>query len=377
MNKKALHLSGMFLLALVSWLLWTPSEVMAETNIPGGEISTDTTWTVAGSPYIVEDSVTVTNNATLIIEPGVVVQINSFDDRLTIDTGGTLSAEGTAAAPILFTGTNQGPSNWDSLVIGPGATATLQHYEVSNGGSGATANDTQVDGNLFIQSSNEVSDGVLFNSWYSSDAFAQNNLAVMAVSPPPDAVAGDEITVNCTVQNGDNAATGSWIDSVYLSQDDAFDADDLLLRRVTHTGGVAANSSYDESLTAALPGVFTGDYYVLVIADSRRTIPDPNFENNRRASDDQFNISIPTLPLDGSNSGALPAGRNRYYRLDVPTDASVLVSAEVTGEWHGELYLRRGAVPTRRDYDLAAASFDEGVQKVLLEQAAGNAARPR
>ena len=37
----------------------------------GGEITTDTTWTLAGSPYTVTSNVTVQTGVTLTVEPGV------------------------------------------------------------------------------------------------------------------------------------------------------------------------------------------------------------------------------------------------------------------------------------------------------------------
>ena len=45
-----------------------------------GIINTDTHWTMADSPVIVTDDVTVMNNATLTIDAGVVVKFNDWWD---------------------------------------------------------------------------------------------------------------------------------------------------------------------------------------------------------------------------------------------------------------------------------------------------------
>ena len=69
------------------------------TNV-SGTISTDTTWTLAGSPYIVTSPVNVSSNITLTIDPGVEVQ---FTNSSTLNVRGRILAEGNSANHIRFT----------------------------------------------------------------------------------------------------------------------------------------------------------------------------------------------------------------------------------------------------------------------------------
>ncbi|MDD4989605.1 MAG: right-handed parallel beta-helix repeat-containing protein, partial [Candidatus Pacebacteria bacterium] len=88
----------LFLFILFSCFFCAGS-VRAETLVADTEISADTTWTKADSPYVISADVTVDSGSTLTIEPGVIVKFdNSF---LNID--GTLLAEGTAVDKIYFT----------------------------------------------------------------------------------------------------------------------------------------------------------------------------------------------------------------------------------------------------------------------------------
>ena len=73
-----------------------------------GEISASTTWTLAGSPYVLDGSIYVrgASNPELTIEPGV--EVRAGDGRvISIGDGaaGTLKAIGTAASPIVLTTT--------------------------------------------------------------------------------------------------------------------------------------------------------------------------------------------------------------------------------------------------------------------------------
>jgi len=88
---------------------------IARADDVGGPIDTDTTWTLAGSPYIVVSPVLVMEGVTLTIEPGVTVKFNSHK---AIQVDGELIAIGTVENPITFTsnvGTN--PGDWDYIVF--------------------------------------------------------------------------------------------------------------------------------------------------------------------------------------------------------------------------------------------------------------------
>ncbi|MFN0241945.1 MAG: hypothetical protein ACKVWV_03560 [Planctomycetota bacterium] len=79
----------------------------AQTDVPAGLITTSETWTLAGSPYRLKGQVYVTNNATLTIEPGVIVASLPADQgSLAICTDAQIIANGTHESPIIFTSTN-------------------------------------------------------------------------------------------------------------------------------------------------------------------------------------------------------------------------------------------------------------------------------
>ena len=102
-----------------------------------GAISSDTSWTTADSPYeVCPGGVTVAQDVTLTIEPGVTVQFQP-DSRLTVS--GALMAVGTPTQTITFTGVTTATGSWRGIlgysgVITSPAQVSLDYVTLEYGG---------------------------------------------------------------------------------------------------------------------------------------------------------------------------------------------------------------------------------------------------
>jgi len=89
-----------------------------------GQITTNTTWTAAESPYVVTGAMSVVSPAVLTIEPGVVVKLGSGASLMALE-GATILAAGTSGSPIVVTSLKDdsvaGDTNEDGDATSPAA----------------------------------------------------------------------------------------------------------------------------------------------------------------------------------------------------------------------------------------------------------------
>ena len=127
---------------LVAAALLAGFSAFADTPV-SGTISTNTTWTLANSPYVVTGNVTVAGAASpvLTIQAGVTVKFNS-GMQLLIGSGnpGGIQAIGSSGSPIVFTSSAGSPTrgSWRSVYLASAALASSRLSYVSVLWGGAT-----------------------------------------------------------------------------------------------------------------------------------------------------------------------------------------------------------------------------------------------
>ena len=102
-----------FLKKYLTFLFIILTYVYGQTNV-SGVISSNTTWSLINSPYIVTGNILVNEGVTLTIEPGVVVK---FDSEKVMQIRGELIAQGTSESKITFTSNASNPASgdWDNM----------------------------------------------------------------------------------------------------------------------------------------------------------------------------------------------------------------------------------------------------------------------
>ena len=187
----------------------------------------------------------------------------------------------------------------------------------------------------------------------------QLNLLLSNVSASTNQLwCGERVSVSWQGVNSSGAEVlGSWTDAIYLSADDRWDINDILVGRLDQTNGLASNAVYSASANIFVPGVLPGNYHLLVRTVGFNLEGTNNVENSAVLP---VPVSMPTLALGTpTNSVFLQSKHARYWQV-VTTEANDLrVSLDLLAtNGATELYLGYGAIPTRSAFDVKySASF--------------------
>jgi parallel beta-helix repeat protein len=215
------------------FFLLLSSQIIAQTTV-SGVLNSNTTWTKAAGPYIVQDDVTVAENVTLSIEAGTIVKFHDHWDDIIVN--GSLIANGTSANPIIFTSfiddAHGGDTNGDGTATTPAANQwgaiwfnatssdnTLNHCWIGYGGGAYTSamvntytSDLNISNSTFAHSAER---GVWCE--YSSPDFANNHFQDNATDGiyfnGLDASKNLSLTNNTFVNNGNFAAIVNLLDA--------------------------------------------------------------------------------------------------------------------------------------------------------------------
>ena len=145
----------------------------------------------------------------------------------------------------------------------------------------------------------------------------QNNTtmseAVSIILLPPADLEPSELVVPVTVSTAENLAfsykvtnvgagnpnMSSWKDKVYLCQNaDTLDVTAILLKTISHYGGLQPTESYIISESVSLPlSVNSGFYYLYVITDANDDVFEYQYESNNIAQSSLISVTSPDLQI--------------------------------------------------------------------------------
>jgi hypothetical protein len=182
------------------------------------------TWTLAGSPYIVQTIITVQAGQVLTIEPGVIIK---FQSSTKLEVNGQLIAAGTNSSPIIFQATDT--VGWSNDLTVNGGWSGVHFHQYGGGGT-----DVSILDYCTIQ---DVKYGYGFPVMYSNALTTERGLKIH----------------NCTIRHNTTGTSGSIADPplflrTYLTTD-TIDVYNCILTDNTSVFGTIQSSNYGGGYT--------------------------------------------------------------------------------------------------------------------------------
>lgn len=197
------------------------------------------------------------------------------------------------------------------------------------------------------------------------------DLLVSDLSFPAEAQSGEEVEVSWQLSNiGANPAKGYIKEAVYLSTDDVWSSDDIMLGSVEPYINIPANGTMARQLNVLIQGVTEGDYYVIVRTNIQHAMNEVNYENNSVISLTQLSVTYPLLAIGSSVDQTMANNQYIYYRIDVGEEyENQTLSCRLTTTSDlilNKLYLSYEEVPTLASFDFGASTPYEQELEILI-----------
>jgi uncharacterized repeat protein (TIGR01451 family) len=183
------------------------------------------------------------------------------------------------------------------------------------------------------------------------------DLSVSEIFTQVEAFAGDEIEIVWTVTNsGSDKATGTWTDSIYLS-DDAAIGSDQFFGSFSFSGTLAGGESIERRQTLYLPKTLMGEYWLVTKTDADDQLIEYGQEdNNATISQQPIKVIRPAFPnLQVSRVTAPPtafSGQETVIEWTVTNTGDGATSAPV---WYDRLWLSLDQTLDSSDLELGQA----------------------
>lgn len=195
------------------------------------------------------------------------------------------------------------------------------------------------------------------SEWVTIDPYPRPDLNVDDVAGPSSAPSGQTITVHWTVSNlgdGDTIQAG-WADALYLSVNEQLDPEsDILLVQTPRNSSLTAGASYSSGREVMLPEHISGEFYLIIQADSQEQLLEVTRDNNTASGNQTISVSAaPTVDLTIDHiavTGTPVAGRTSMLEWRVNNAGQ----GEPAQPWFDAVYLSRDRTLGITDFKLKA-----------------------
>ena len=170
------------------------------------------------------------------------------------------------------------------------------------------------------------------------------DLFVDVVVGPNEALSGDPLSLSWRVRNQGlgTTSTDSWVDRIYISDDDTLDGNDLLLTDVEHQGILNVGSDYAVTADIDIPYGLDGQYWLFVVTDADNAVFEHTSEGNNTGQA-LGSVDLTPKPLPNLQISSVTSPTTGYPRQQVTFEYTTINVGEgvASGFWIDRIYLSR------------------------------------
>ena len=167
---------------------------------------------------------------------------------------------------------------------------------------------------------------------------AAPDLNVLSIADPGERASGTTFDISWTVKNiGGWAASGTWLDRIYLSTDDQ-PGSDTELGSGQYSGNLLIGGTYTRTVSIRLPDGLQGQHWLIVKTDLNNSLFEGDETNNVTVGV-PFNIRMSAYPDLQVVSISAPATGNSGEEIEVTWQVANSGDGPAIGTWTDRVYL--------------------------------------
>src|ERR1700688_3336773 len=347
---------------LVSAILGLLAAIEAQATNVSSNVTTNTEWTVAGSPYVIVNSISVSSGVTLTVDPGVVVEFGTGNYLI---VNGTLMAGGTSASPISFTSASATPAagNWMYVSFTAGASASRLSYVTFQYGGYYWGSMVFVQGcsptfdHVTIANSSTI--GLNMNTpggapTISNSTFSNNG------SYGLNLIAANSVSLSDTVFTGNSSyAVGAEPGTHFQGLTNITATGNGVNAVGYRSGTISAAETWLHGMTWVLTGSVTVGASATLTVDAGTVVKFVNGMNSLSVNGTLMAVGTSASPISFTSASATPAAGNwMYVSFAAGASASQLsyVTFQYGGYYWGSMVFVQGSSPTFDHVTIANSS---------------------
>lgn len=192
------------------------------------------------------------------------------------------------------------------------------------------------------------------------------DLMVRKMSVPSRIMAGESITISYNIANqGEYVAKGKLRDVLYMSKDNKWDDNDVIVGVVTGDVEIEPGTETTRTVTGRITNMPEGNYYLIVRTNSTHAIAESDYDNNQTVNASASTVAFASLSLGSS----VTVNTSGLYKLPLHSGLNgktIGLYLSTPEEKSAGLYTAFESVPSTARYERSASDIEATQQEVLI-----------